>query len=353
MAKKKKISKKEKPKEKVRFNLTIFITFCIGVLLIFATYAWFSTSLNVQIKNFNMIVTKNSGLTISFDAINYDSFVEISEDSLINNLKTTYPTNISQWSNNGLIPVSTIGINNPNDYRFDIYATSGVRYKNKKRENGTIYTSKVSEVAPNSFNYYIAFDLFFKNETGSPISDNLYLDQGTEVIMESNSTEEMEGLVNSIRIGFVKIGSVPLNTAVDTIQNLGCNNNCTQTIFEPNSRFHTPLSIERSRKYGIRLVNGNMFPTYANIREGGPILVKDTVSGTANLNTNYFALQNTITEDDFGDPLFEIPNGVTKARVYVWIEGQDIDSLETDSEGADISISINFVKDTEGYDTFN
>ena len=36
-------------------------------------------------------------------------------------------------------------------------------------------------------------------------------------------------------------------------------------------------------------------------------------------------------------------------RVYVWIEGQDIDSLETDSEGAEVSISINFIKDTYGY----
>ena len=36
-------------------------------------------------------------------------------------------------------------------------------------------------------------------------------------------------------------------------------------------------------------------------------------------------------------------------RVYVWLEGQDIDSLETDSQGAEVSISISFVKDTQGY----
>ena len=36
-------------------------------------------------------------------------------------------------------------------------------------------------------------------------------------------------------------------------------------------------------------------------------------------------------------------------RVYVWLEGQDIDSLETDSQGAEVAISISFVKDTQGY----
>ena len=71
------------------------------------------------------------------------------------------------------------------------------------------------------------------------------------------------------------------------------------------------------------------------------------------IDPNYFTLQNTITEEDFSEPIFEIPNGVTKARVYLWVEGQDIDSLETNSEGTDLDISISFVKDTEGYTTFN
>ena len=61
------------------------------------------------------------------------------------------------------------------------------------------------------------------------------------------------------------------------------------------------------------------------------------------------ALQKTITENDFEKPLFDLPDGITKIRVYLWIEGQDIDSLETDSDGADLSISINFIKDTQGY----
>ena len=95
-----------------KFNLKItpLIILLSGILLIFSSYAWFSVNLNVKVKTFNMLVSKNGGLTISLDAINYDTFVEISADKLIKELKITYPNNTSQWAGNGLVPVSTNGI---------------------------------------------------------------------------------------------------------------------------------------------------------------------------------------------------------------------------------------------------
>ena len=68
------------------------------------------------------------------------------------------------------------------------------------------------------------------------------------------------------------------------------------------------------------------------------------------LNAPYLSYQETITDENFSEPLFPLENGVTKARIYVWIEGQDIDSLETNSKGADVNITIDFIKDTAGYE---
>lgn len=355
------VNKKKVLKKKINSNVSskkhnfimAVVIFSLGVLLIFSTYAWLSTSLNVKIKNFNMVVSRNSGLSISLDGITFSSFVEISEENLINKLKNTYPNNTSQWSGNGLVPVSSYGISSPNSTSFDIYASTGVRYKSKKKDNGYVTTFLVPELERSTFNSYIAFDIFLKNITGSPVSDNLYIDYTSYVVMDSDSDEEMQGLVNSARVGFLKMGSVSKKAPVNLIQNIGCNNDCKAIIYEPNSKNHTNLSMERAIKYGINLIEGEEFSTYACIKGGGPIYVKSTVSGSADLDYNYFALQNTITEDDFVNPLFKIPDGITKVRVYVWIEGQDIDSLETDSEGADISISLDFTKDTVGYNTFN
>ena len=172
-------------KDKHRFFMSMIIIFFLGILLIFSSYAWFSTSLNVQIKTFNMIVSRNSGLSISFDAINFDKSIEISKAVLIDKLVETYPNNLSQWSENGLVPVSSPGITNRNSYFFDIYQSSGVRYKNRDSEKGYVTTALANESRRRSANYFIAFDLFFKNETGSPISDHLFLEQGTQFIMTS------------------------------------------------------------------------------------------------------------------------------------------------------------------------
>ncbi len=325
----------------------------LGVLLIFSSYAWFSTSLNVKVKKFNMVVAKNGGLTISFDAINFDSAIEISRDALITELTETYPTHINQWALNGLIPVSSNGISDHTSYFFDIYATSGVKYKNKKKEHGFIEAQKVLDTKPRSYNNYIAFDIFFKNVTGSPVPDNLYFEESTSVTMTSDYDEEVQGLVHSLRIGIVKVGTVPLDTDPTIIQNMTCQDSCEAIIYEPYSTKHTELSIERAHKYNLNLLDGKRFPTYAMIKAGGPIYVEDNVSGSPTLDLNYFALQNTIHEEDFENPIFQVPDGITKARVYLWIEGQDIDSLETDSKGGDLYIDINFIKDTVGYDTFN
>src|SRR5574344_467174 len=291
ITRKKVSSKKEVVSSKKHNVLMAIVIFSLGVLLMFSTYAWLSTSLNVKIKNFSMVVARNSGLSISLDGINFSSYVEISEESLIDKLVNTYPNNTSQWSGNGLVPVSTNGISNPNNTKFDIYASAGVRYRGKKKENGYVSTFLMSETERTSYNSYIAFDIFLKNVTGSPVSDNLYLDYSSYVTMDSESNEEMEGLVNSARIGFIKMGSVSTKADVNTIQNIGCNGNCQAIIYEPNSTAHTSLSIERALKYGINLVDGERFPTYASIKNGGPIYVKNAVSGSSLLDYNYFALQ--------------------------------------------------------------
>jgi len=355
---------KTKSKKKIKHNiwfyikninpkLKIIIIILLGLLLIFSTYAWFSTNLNVKIRTFNMVVTRNTDLTISFDGINFERSLEISQETILDNLHNLYPNHVNQWAANGLIPVSSPGITNRNTSIFDMYETSGVLYTRRERNRGFIRTTRSEEFEPRKYNYYLAFDLFIKNKTGSPISDNLYFEDSTSIIAPNETDEEMLGIVNSFRLGLVKVGSVGINASVPQIQNISCNNQCQSIIYEPNSANHTNLSIERAKKYGVELVDGVRFPTYSYIKAGGPIYVENSVSGSANLDPEYFRLQETMTEHDFDDPLFAIPDGITKVRVYLWIEGQDIDSLETDSTGTEVEISIDFVKDQAGYQAYN
>ena len=339
--------------KRVNPKVTFALIFIFGVLLIFSSYAWFSTNLNIKIKTFNMVVSKNSDLKISFDGINFDTEIELTKESIYENLVDTYPNFLTQWPSNGLVPVSSPGITNPNSHLFDVYHSSGILYYKKDKEKPFVRTVKSKENRPSKYNYYLAFDIFIKNDTGSPKGDNLYFETSSKIFAPDQSDEEIQGLVNSFRVGIVKVGSVPLNASVNEIQNIKCNNNCKSTIYEPNSKFHTPMSIERAKKYNVDLVDGYTFPTYAFVKAGGPLFVKEIISGSSTVNRQYLTVQETIKDEDLEEPLFEIPNGITKARVYVWIEGQDIDSLETDSNGSDVEITLNFIKDTAGWEDFN
>lgn len=334
-------------------RVTMALIFVFGVLLIFSSYAWFSTNLNIKIKTFNMVVSKNSDITISFDGVNFDRSIEITKKEVYENLGELYPNYLTQWPSNGLIPVSSPGITNPNTYFFDFFETNGVLYYRREKDRGFVNTKKNDESKPREYNYYLAFDIFIKNDTGSPASDNLYFETTSKIYAPDESDEEMQGLVNSFRVGIVKVGSVDLNASVNEIQNVKCNNDCKSVIYEPNSKFHTPLSIERAKKYGVELVDGKRFPTYAYIKAGGPIYVENSISGSSRIDREYFTVQQTITDDDLVNPIFTIPNGITKARVYVWIEGQDIDSLETNSKGTEVEITIDFVKDVDGWTSFD
>ena len=209
--------------------LSIFVIFMLAVLLIVSSYAWFSTALNVKINTFNMVVMRNSGLTISHNAITYSSYIDISRELLYDDLGDTYPNYKTMWNSNGLIPVSTNGNKNPNSHFFDVYTTSGVFYPNlRDNTTGTVTTALYDQSRPKKYAQFLAFDIFLKNDSGSPISDNLYFDSGTGVFLTEevaeNITEEMTGLVNSMRIGIVKVGSLPIDATPTEVQNITCNN---------------------------------------------------------------------------------------------------------------------------------
>ena len=329
------------------FNLMLLVTFFIGVLLIFSAYAWFYAALDVQVKFVNLVVSKKNGLFISLDGINFGSSVQISEESLIENLKTTYPNNTSQWSKYGLYPISASGLEHSDSPVLDFYMATNVDVDKVNKKSYITTRKSVENNATNSKNY-IAFDLFLKNVTGSPVSDNLYIDEGTGIKIDNGDTEQMQGLINSVRMAFIKIGSVAKDASVNEIQNISCNNNCEAIIYEPNATKHTDLSIERAQKYGVNLINGQYYPTLA---VSGPMNFFEITSVANGILEENFTLQETRT--DIQQSLFEIPDGITKVRVYVWIEGQDIDSLETRSDGAEVSVMINLIKDTAGYDAFN
>ncbi len=338
-------------------KLLLLVAFFTAVLLIFSTYAWLSASLNVQIKFFDLVVSSDSGLFISLDGITFSDSVEVSLQSVITDLRATYPNHVNQWAAGGLWPVSSNGIRNANSDKFDIFIGEVRRYKGKDRpKKKYLSTILVEERNSNAANIFIAFDLFLKNVTASPYTDNVYLTEDTYIEFEEgisdDDREAMSGIMNSMRFGILKMSSTSAKSDIRTIQNLKCNNQCKAFIYEPYHLLHSDFSIAKAlEEYNITLIDGVYSPTYAVIAEGEFLEHANGHEETGiPLDTEHFAFQQTINNDDFYKPLFAIPAGITKLRVYLWIEGQDIDSLETNSRGAAIYISLNFEKDLASYE---
>lgn len=353
--KKKKRKLKKFEGRKINKKLLIFITFLTTILLIISSYAWLSASLDVKIKFFDLKVSTDNGLFISLDGVNFSDTVEVSYDSIINSIKSTYPSNTNQWASGGLWPASSNGIKTSDNDKFDMYLGEVSKFRLKTRNRKFLNTKLISEDKSSSNNIFISFDIFLKNVSGSPNSDNLFFSDGTGIDFEDGTSDEikesMSNIMNSMRLGVVKIGSVSTKSAVSAIQSIKCNNGCSSLIYEPNKTSHSVDSITKAKDYGITLEDGKYMPTYGVIGAGTYLEHTNGQEGSGiPLDTEHFQLQNTITDSDFINPIYQIPDGITKMRVYVWIEGQDIDSLETNSKGAKIYVSINFEKDLAGYE---
>ena len=346
------------PKITRRGKLLILVVFFLFVALTFATYAWFSASLNVKVKFFDVKVSTETGLFISLDGVNFSDSIEISRESITSDLRRLYPNHTNQWAATGLWSVSSNGIPNSNSDKFAMYNGTLAKYTDKARK-GIRYvdTTLISEDESSEWNQYIAFDIFLKNVSGSPKKDNLYIGRGTYIDFDDTVDEEtrdkMQDIFNTMRMGIVKIGETSSKSDVNTIQNLQCNGECVSLIYEPNNTKHNQESIDAAAELGITLSDNSYVPTYGVIAEGDHL---DHKSGFINsgveLDTEHFALQHTIFESDFSNPIFEIPNGITKARVYVWIEGQDVDALEVHSEGAQVALNLDLEKDLAGYEEY-
>ena len=206
---------------------------------------------------------------------------------------------------------------------------------------------KLDESKPNNDADFIAFDIFIKNLTTSPYSDNLYLVDGTRVINASEDSDDTAA--NAFRLGLLFMGSVHKRASINEIQNITCDELCYQYIYEPNSKMHTEQSIKTLDRHGYRITEGQEYPTYGVYNSGERIQMwSGVVNSKVAFNHNIFKKQETITS--LNTPIGQIPSGITKVRVYIWVEGQDIDIIELKPNVYKVSVTMNFEKDMAGYE---
>lgn len=161
-----------------------------------------------------------------------------------------------------------------------------------------------------------------------------------------SATEQDNGIKNASRIAFVKLGETPDGSELATIQALNAGAASEVTVWEPNYDIHTDAGVANAKDvYGITTTkaNGELVP-YSGIKD--TILKTDDIllgDATQAKHEDKFTTvtpgKNTIAGFSTNVALFTLNKGITKMRIYMWVEGQDVD-CENNASGGEINFDL-------------
>ena len=329
----------------------IAIMFLLAIFLVMSTYAWFTSNKLVKVNSLEIHVQASEGLQISLDATNWKALIETSE-IMGDEVNNQYGANKNHIPDN-MTPVSTATTTDPSTGFMNMYFGS-VSLDAASSEYVITANKDTEEKGGNEG--YIAFDLFFKIN----YDVYLYLEKTSDVVDIGEGTRAGKGIENAARVGLVDQGNVsadsPLtgNALVSTAQGLrytDYQDGRNVTIWEPNYLSHTEeAKTEVFNMYGIS-PSSSIWDSrikydgiYNEITEP-PILLTQANEAQS---PNYFkAIPDTrivatpADRTDDADTGITLKAGITKMRVYMWLEGQDYDCGDSAS-GSDARFDLTF-----------
>lgn len=374
-------------KKKSELNAMFFIILIALVMFIISTYAWFSTQKNVSITNLNGTVEVAEGLEISLDGEKWSNGLVLgTEDGQLSIIDDAYSGH-HNISPSEMLPVSTLGL--VSGSQTDLKMLRG-KITNSK-ELSEIQAMIETETQPSKATYpgYFAFDVFLKNSSKDTSQDDvlqLNYDSSLEILETEKSTT---GLQNTARVAFAKYSGtcdVMADQATVLKETAGIGVSATTpsitdvAIWEPNSSDHVDYIVENNNKitwsepektaYATKqLSNGTKgfdvntkMPTYAlkDSSIGNTIadiykwdgtesnVQKQQVLQTTKKSDSDYTIkegvQNLVSTSD-GTSTFGIaPNKICRIRIYLWLEGQDVDCINYASHGGGVKVNIGLVK---------
>ncbi len=393
---------KRKNKHIKRARRMIIACALMAFILSTGTYAWFVGMKTVNVSSFDVEIAAIDGLSLSLDGVKWADTVEINKENY-STVNTSNNTN--SWGGSGLYPVSSVGIIDTDVSRMIMYekgsfTTTPGGYR--------IMASQVLNTVDGNLEQdgYVAFDLFIKNLSGHEYYKDLnvlneeaiYLTPDSKVTVSSSGGVAGTGIENSVRVGFAQIGRVEATeTDQATITGITCTSDTNVTgicasrpaqIWEPNDRFHVQNAInwyETSclKRTAADLTKRTSFDGACKALKDGDYVQTNAISGVIGyadqvdvydgLDYNGYTASIAETAQDgklfaydyFTDreksltgvdrPTFITlaPNSITKVRIYIWIEGQDVDNYDFASLGKKISVGFGLTKERMFDEDFN
>lgn len=323
----------KKFKRKTSIKSSILVLLLMAILLISSTYAWFTANQTVTISTLNVNVVAQNGLQISADGKEWKAVLSNEDIMPEDVLNATYGSNINQIPE-ALVPVSTIG--EVVDGKMKMF--KGNVTSDADPESPTygkyVLSSTVSSESRGYVGDYIAFDVFLRVDADTDI----VLASGSDVTAGTND----KGLKNAARVAFVTAADADVQDAGAAVSDIQAVVPSVPYIWEPNTNVHTSAAISHAlSNYGMSGLTGStVLSSYNGLKDvtTTPLLLDSTDEAVfSEVTPQYKTLENNAADTD----VFTLKAGITKVRIYMWVEGQDID-CENTASGTDINFDIQF-----------
>jgi len=379
------MQKQKKARAKRIKNMVIVCTL-LAVVLSVSTYAWFIGMRTVNVSSFDVEIASTDSLLLSLNGSAWDTTVSISKDTLDT---VSYSGHTNSWGGEGLFPISSIGDMDSTSSRMKLFEKASLT---TTPGGYRLLASRVHNYEPENSEQdgYVAFDLFIKNFSGTqyitalePLDEEaIYLTTDSEVTVASDGGVANTGIENSVRVAFTQVGRVigTTNTPA-TITGITCTSDANVTgicrdaqIWEPNDTKHVANAISWYdtsciARSGVNVtldasysgscgsvIDGLAYPTYAvktDITSANNVDIYDGsaynhYAGSGSYLQPYAYFTDTmklLTGTDRPTFMTLAPNSITKVRIYIYIEGQDIDNYDFASIGKKISVKFGFTKE--------
>jgi len=328
-------SQSKKNRKRKGILLAIIMILFTGVVLTASTYAWFTANRSVTVESIDVNVQATEGLQISTNATDWKAV--ITNDDITGAQWTGVINQLPKGSGVYASPVSTIGETDSNGLMKMYKGTVGT----PEGQSTNLLTAIKSTEANGTTGDFVAFDLFFRSTKAQPI----YLTSASTVALKENTS--ISGLQNAARVAFINEGGVEYGSTAASAQAKKEGN--LALIWEPNFDVHTAAGVANAHDaYEINTTTtGGSKLAYVGVKApiDDGVIVKSK-------DTNYFANVNTTGSPASGIPsssyikVTDLVAGITKVRVYMWIEGQDVD-CEDHASGGSITYNLQFSIDSQ------
>lgn len=346
-----------------RLNSLILLVAFTAVMLIVSTYAWFSTQKNVTLSGIQGEVHVAEGLQISLDAKTWKNeivFSDFDEDGKSTEylpdggtLSVPVSGKISNVIPGELLPASGTGVE-------DINTNTLLTLYRGTQEDGNKLESiaAINEADATKERGIYAIDLFLQNSTAGNAADTLQLESNSSISVTNADT----GLQNTLRVALALSDTgITVNGQNDQDDILGVTAQKLYdiAIWEPNANDHSAYvqnnmkvssdgtswsAIEATTKHNTWGVTKDV--TDATIAD---VYVWKSGTGLGESHTlqtdkGSFDTKSMVSASN-GTTTVTLPaNKYIKARMYIWLEGQDVDCINQASYGGTVTVNFGFSK---------